>query len=152
MIGSFIDSVLARLSAGGRIPNNNGTLPTRSVDTPVGVVRVYDSGSTKPCVVMVPDGPNVIEHYESLIGLLSPHWRVVCFDMPGFGHSLPRDDYEHLLDQGARAVLGVLDGLDIATTTLAFSCANGFYALRTAVLAPQRISRLAMLSQTAIIG
>jgi pimeloyl-ACP methyl ester carboxylesterase len=108
---------------------------------------VYDSGSQKPCVVFVPDGPNVIEHYDRLIELLTPTVRVVCFDMPGFGYSFPRSSYEHSLDQGAMAVLGVLDALNIKTATLAFSCANGFYALRAAQMAPKRISRL-VLSQT----
>ncbi|MDR3447597.1 alpha/beta hydrolase [Dyella sp.] len=110
-------------------------------------MRVYDSGTTGPCVVMVPDGPNVIEHYDALIHILSRQLRVVCFDMPGFGYSSPNHSYEHLLDQGARAVLGVLDGLGIAKATLAFSCANGFYALRAAKLSPERVSHL-FLSQT----
>jgi pimeloyl-ACP methyl ester carboxylesterase len=92
-------------------------------------------------VVFVPDGPNVIEHYAGLILALSERLRVVCFDMPGFGHSLPR------LEQGANTVLAVLDRLDIRSATLAFSCANGFYALRAARLAPGRVSSL-FLSRT----
>jgi pimeloyl-ACP methyl ester carboxylesterase len=116
-------------------------------NTPVGSVCVYDSGSTKPCVVLVPDGPNVLEHYEALIGLLSDELRVVCFDMPGFGRSLPQASYTHSLDDGAQAVLGVMDALGIAQATLAFTCANGFYALRAAQIAPHRIVQL-VLSQT----
>jgi pimeloyl-ACP methyl ester carboxylesterase len=100
-----------------------------------------------PCVVFVPDGPNVIEHYEVLIGLLSQRLRVVCFDLPGFGFSFPQSSYGHSLDQGAKAVIGVLDSLGIQKATLAFSCANGFYALRAAQLAPERITNL-VLSQT----
>lgn len=151
MLASFIDSFLARLSARQRT-GTSGALPTRLVSTPVGAVRVYDSGAhdaggAKPCAVFVPDGPNVIEHYETLIGLLSNRLRVVCFDMPGFGFSFPQSGYRHSLDQGARAVIGVLDHLGIAKATLAFSCANGFYALRAAQLAPERVTQL-VLSQT----
>ncbi|TCV93264.1 pimeloyl-ACP methyl ester carboxylesterase [Luteibacter rhizovicinus] len=146
MIATFIDSLLARMSA-KRHTSPPADSNIRYIDTPVGTVRVYDSGSTMPCVVMVPDGPNVIEHYEALIHLLSKTLRVVCFDMPGFGHSPPRHTYRHSLDQGAQAVLGVLDGLGIDKATLAFSCANGFYALRTARMAPERIVNL-VLSQT----
>ena len=87
--------------------------------------RVFDSESAKPCVVFVPDGPNVIEHYEAVFALLSPRRRVVCFDMPDFGFSLPTPTYAHSLDQGANAVIGVLDALEIERATLAFSCANG---------------------------
>lgn len=147
MIGALVDSLLARISARRRARIPGMARFFRFIDTPVGTVRVYDSGTTGPCVVMVPDGPNVIEHYDALIHLLSRRLRVVCFDMPGFGYSSPNHSYEHSLDQGARAVLGVLDGLSIAKATLAFSCANGFYALRAAKLSPDRVSHL-FLSQT----
>ena len=119
----------------------------RWVQTSAGVVRVFDSGGDKPCVVMAPDGPNVIEHYFSLFALLTPQVRVVCFDMPGFGFSAPSSNYDHSLDRGAAAILEVLDQLAIAQATLALSCANGFYALRLAQLAPHRVTRL-VLSQT----
>ena len=144
MIGAFVDSLLARISARRRARIIGESRSFRSIDTPVGTVRVYDSGSTKPCVVMVPDGPNVIEHYDVVINLLSQKLRVVCFDMPGFGYSSPQYFYEHSLDQGAHAVLGVLDSLGIERATLAFSCANGFYALRAAKLAPERIPSLVL--------
>ncbi|MHA6848193.1 alpha/beta fold hydrolase [Ralstonia syzygii] len=147
MPGSLIDSLLTRISRIHLKRQGGEALPTFQVNTAVGAVRVYDSGSTKPCVVFVPDGPNVIEHYEVLIGLLVQRFRVVCFDMPGFGFSLPRPFYKHSLAQGANAVLGVLDGLGIRTAALAFSCANGFYALQTALMAPERITNL-VLSQT----
>jgi pimeloyl-ACP methyl ester carboxylesterase len=147
MISEWIDSLLARMSAKRRVGGAGTSLPVRYIDTPVGTVRVHDSGSDLPCVVMVPDGPNVIEHHDALVRLLSGKLRVVCFDMPGFGYSHPRRSYTHSLDQGASAVLGVLDSLGIGRATLAFSCANGFYALRAARLAPQRISHL-VLSQT----
>jgi pimeloyl-ACP methyl ester carboxylesterase len=150
-LGSLVDSFLGRWSARFSASKASGALSTRAIITPVGPVRTFDSDTTshctKPCVILVPDGPNVIEHYEELIALLTPHLRVVCFDMPGFGFSLPQANYAHSLDQGAQAVLGVMDALKIDTATLAFSCANGFYALRAAQMAPQRITRL-VLSQT----
>jgi pimeloyl-ACP methyl ester carboxylesterase len=118
-----------------------------NVDTPVGPVRVIDTESDKPCVVIVPDGPNVIEHYAALIAHLSSELRVVCFDMPGFGFSLPRSDYTHSLDQGVSALCGALDALDVSSATLAFSCVNGLYALRAVRVAPTRVRSL-FLSQT----
>lgn len=117
------------------------------VHTALGRLRVTDTAGPGPVVVFVPDGPNVVEHYDALIRRLSPSCRVVCFDMPGFGFSLPDASYAHSLAQGAQAVLEVLDQLNIARATLAFSCANGFYALRAAQLAPHRIDGL-VLSQT----
>ncbi|AEG69140.1 hydrolase or acyltransferase protein [Ralstonia solanacearum Po82] len=97
--------------------------------------------------MMAPDGPNTIEHYARLIELLSPALRVVCFDMPGFGHSIPAPRYSHALDEGARAILDVLDRLNIGRATLAFSCANGLYAVNAARMAPDSVAGL-VLSQT----
>jgi pimeloyl-ACP methyl ester carboxylesterase len=151
MVVSRADSALARYSVRTRSGAVRGALPTHVVDTPVGRVRVHDSATAGPCVLIAPDGPNVIEHYEVLIGLLSHRVRVVCFEMPGFGYSIPESSYSHSLDEGATAILGVLDGLDISTATLAFSCANGLYALRAAQAAPERTSSL-VLSQTPSLG
>jgi pimeloyl-ACP methyl ester carboxylesterase len=148
-ITALVDSLLTRLSSQNIAKQNGVLLNTSIVKTPVGNVRVLDSGEhdKKPCVIFVPDGPNLIEHYEALITLLQPTLRVVCFDMPGFGFSVPNAKYTHSLDHGAHAVLGVMDELNIQKATLCFSCANGFYALRAAQLAPQRITQL-ILSQT----
>lgn len=145
MIGSVIDSYLARVARATAL--SRSASPARMLDTPVGPVRAIDTGGNAPAVLIVPDGPNVVEHYAALIGRLSGSVRVVCFDMPGFGFSPPSASYEHTLDHGADAVLGVLDALGLERATLAFSCANGFYALRTARRAPTRVTGL-FLSQT----
>ena len=147
MLSTRIDSVLAKLAARRRDGRDTGVVPSRQVVTSRATVQLYDSASNKPCVVFVPDGPNVIANYEELIRLLEDRFRVVCFDMPGFGYSIPAAGYDHSLDQGAATVIAVMDELKIATATLAFSCANGFYAIRVAQLAPHRVSRL-LLSQT----
>ena len=79
--------------------------------------------------------------------VLAARYRVVCFDMPGFGHTLPNAGYNHSLNEGAAVVLAVLDALNVQKAVLAFSCANGLYAIRVAQLAPSRVIRL-VLSQT----
>ncbi|MDR7308451.1 alpha/beta hydrolase [Rhodoferax saidenbachensis] len=140
----------ARLSAGAvqraRLAPPAG-LPVRWVDTTQAAIRVFDSGGDKPCLVLSPDGPNVIEHYAAVIALLTQHYRVLCFDMPGFGFSAPGSTYDHSLQRGAKAMLELMDQLGVAKATLALSCANGFYAIRVAQMAPQRVERL-VLSQT----
>lgn len=147
MFASRLDSYLARSALSGRTQAAVSAPPLRYIKTSQGPLRVLDTGTGKPCAIFVPDGPNVIEHYAELIQLLQDQFRVVCFDMPGFGFSLPGSSYQHSLDQGAQAVLDLMDALQIPRATLAFSCANGFYAIRAARLAPQRISSL-FLSQT----
>ena len=148
MSGARTDHLLTRVAAA--LARNPAPGRARFVDTAAGRVHVSDSAAGDddlPCIVFTPDGPNVVAHYQHLITLLAPRFRVVCFDMPGFGFSLPAADYTHSLDEGARVVLAVLDHLQIGRATLAFSCANGLYAIRAAQLAPARIASL-MLTQT----
>jgi len=139
MITTALDSLLSRT---GPAPDG-----TRLLDTRAGCIRVSDTGGSGPVIVMTPDGPNVIEHHAPLTELLKRDARVVCFDMPGFGFSAPRAGYGHTLGQGSDVVLAVMDALDIREAALAFSCANGFYAIAAAKKAPQRIRRL-LLAQT----
>jgi pimeloyl-ACP methyl ester carboxylesterase len=141
MLAAALDSLLSR------VPRAAAPAGTRFVETRAGRIRVSDTGGKGPVIVMTPDGPNVIEHHAQLIALLAKDARVVCFEMPGFGFSAPRGGYGHTLDEGSDAVLAVLDALDIKEAALAFSCANGFYAIAAARKAPTRIRRL-LLAQT----
>jgi pimeloyl-ACP methyl ester carboxylesterase len=144
VIGHWFDSALHVLR---RPDARRWGADTRLVDTAAGRIRVRDTGGDKPALVMTPDGPCVIEHHAELIDLLAGHFRVVCFDLPGFGYSYPRWGYAHRLDQGAHAILSVMDALGVQRATLSLSCANGFYALAAARHAPQRVDRL-VLAQT----
>jgi pimeloyl-ACP methyl ester carboxylesterase len=146
-ISSWLDFFLMRGAVQRKRLARDDGFEMHWIETNQGNIRFYDSQSDKPCVVLSPDGPNVIEHYEELIALLSPHFRVVCFDMPGFGFSAPSKAYDHSLQHGALVIQELLDQLGIARATLALSCANGLYAIRFAHIAPARVERL-VLSQT----
>ncbi len=146
MFSSRFDRILVDFSAAAH-RRRAGAAPGRLTETARGALYLQDTGGEKPCVVLVPDGPNVVAHYEQLIKKLSMKYRVVCFDMPGSGHSLPPSDYGYTLDEGAATVIAVLDALHIRRAVLAFSCANGLYAIRVAQIAPSRVESL-VLSQT----
>lgn len=144
MIAHALDSLL---NAGSSAVQADWLPGARMLKTSRGLVRVYDSAGKGPVIVMVPDGPNVIEHHAEVIERLKPHARVICFEMPGFGFSRPGLGYDHSLRAGAETILAVMDALDVKEAALHFSCANGFYALAAARLAPMRIRRL-LLCQT----
>lgn len=90
----------------------------RWVETRSGRLRVLDSGGEGHPVVFAPDGPCVIEHYEQLRALLAPDFRVSVFDLPGFGFSPPRADYDHSLRSGGQAIAGLLETLALRDATL----------------------------------
>lgn len=120
---------------------------TNIVDTSTGKIRVRDTGGTKPVVVMVPDGPCVIEHYGALINELLPRFRVICFDMPGLGYSYPKRGFDFGLKASSLVVISVLDALKIEKAIISFSCSNGYIAISVAKHYPERITRL-VLAQT----
>ena len=154
MLSSLTDHWLAGLAftlRSGRQTERCQALRSVFVDTLAGRIRCTDSGGVGPVILITPDGPNVIEHCEALVARLSSSCRVICFDMPGFGFSVPTAQYSHSLEQGSAAVLAVLDNFGVDKATLAFSCANGFYALHVAALVPARVAGL-VLSQTPSLG
>jgi pimeloyl-ACP methyl ester carboxylesterase len=145
MSGALTDHLLSRFGAAQRMRQPGDG--TRWIDLAQGRIRVLDSGGDGPALLFAPDGPCVIEHYAALIDELRADFRVVVFDLPGFGLSAPGAGYAHRLEQGADVILAVLDALGIARASLCFSCVNGFYAIAAAAKSPARIERL-ILSQT----
>ena len=147
MQGAYLDSIFASTRGRKRQEASLQSENMKLLATHAGVLRVLDTEGQKPPLIIVPDGPCVIEHYSDLISLLSPDFRVVCFDLPGFGFSYPALRYDFSVVQAADVVVEVMDLLGIEDASLAFTCANGFIALRVAQSYPHRISCL-ILGQT----
>lgn len=147
MQGSYIDSILTAIRGKNRQEKSLKSEQMKLVQTQAGILRVLDTGDRKPSLIIVPDGPCVIEHYADLIDLLSPDFRVVCFDLPGFGFSYPALGFDFSVSQTAETVVEVMNLLKIPFAVLAFTCANGFFALSVAKHHPNRVSHL-VLGQT----
>lgn len=144
MQGSYIDSAIATLRGRSRQERSLKSENMRLLSTQAGTLRILDTGGKKRPLMMVPDGPCVLEHYADLIDLLSPDFRVVCFDLPGFGFSYPAFDFDFSVSKMADTVVEVMDLLKISCAVLAFTCANGFIALHIAKHHPERVSHLTL--------
>lgn len=114
---------------------------------PLARLRYHDSKGNGPVLVIAPDPPNTIEHYTSLIETLSARFRVICFDLPGFGLSYPRSGFRFTPRQQEELLIGLLDALEVESATLSFSCLASFIALGVAHRFPDRVDRL-VLSQS----
>lgn len=147
MQGANLDSLIAATRGRKRQKKSLQAENMKLLATQGGLLRVLDTGGPKQPLLIVPDGPCVIEHYAALIGLLSPDFRVVCFDLPGFGFSYPSLKYDFSVSQTTEILVEVMDCLDIAYASLSFTCANGFFALSLAQKYPNRVSHL-VLAQT----
>ena len=147
MQGAKFDSMLAAIRGKKRQEKSLRSESMKLLATQAGRLRVLDTGGYKHPLIIVPDGPCVIEHYTDLIALLSSDFRVICFDLPGFGFSYPALKYDFSVSQTSEVVIEVMDLLNLSYATLSFTCANGFIALCLAKSYPNRVSHL-VLGQT----
>jgi pimeloyl-ACP methyl ester carboxylesterase len=142
MKGNFIDTIRLGKS---KLPNNK--LNMQLIETDYGRLRVLDTKGNKPVIISVPDGPNVIEHHQSLIEKLSVNFRVICFEFPGLGFSFPTMEHDYSFERSAKILLQLMEILRIDRAALCFSCSNGFYAIKATEIAPERFTYL-FLTQT----
>lgn len=110
-----------------------------------GVVRAVVTGSGRETVLLSPDPPCTLEHYRSLIALLSPTYRVVAFESPGFGMSMPSSSYDYGLKSGALLIRDVLDATETPSAVLALPCVAGLHALRFAFEFPGRVRAMVVI-------
>jgi pimeloyl-ACP methyl ester carboxylesterase len=132
-----------------RNKRHENCLTTDFASSPFGKIRVYDSDPQNekklPVLLMVPDGPCFVEHFMSLIEKTRSTYRTIVFDMPGFGYSFPKNNYDHTFENGAIAIESVLQHKKISKGIFAFSCANGFYAWRLAAKKPEYFEKLILI-------
>ncbi|KVG80215.1 alpha/beta hydrolase [Burkholderia ubonensis] len=117
----------------------------RFCELPDASIRVRVAGERsdeRPTIVLVCDPPSVIEHYDRLVSLLAPSARVVCFEPPGFGFSVPKRGFRFSFDAYRSAIEQMLIELDEGSYLLAFSCVWAHIALQIAAREPERIAKL----------
>jgi pimeloyl-ACP methyl ester carboxylesterase len=102
-------------------------------------------GDPEP-IVLIHGTSASLHTWDGWVRSLATQRRVISFDLPGFGLTGPfggayaRDDYRGATY--ARFLLDLLDELKLERVVLAGNSLGGEVAWRTAVLAPQRVSRL----------
>jgi pimeloyl-ACP methyl ester carboxylesterase len=147
MNGAMVDSFITSFRRAGARKRGAHESSMRYVQTGAGQLRVIDTGGSRPVLVLTPDGPCVIEHYDALIKRFSERFRVICFDMPGIGFSFPGYGYRFGIAEAADFTIELLDALSVPKAAFAFTCSNGFVAMNLAKRYPRRVSHL-VLGQT----
>ena len=111
-------------------------------------VHHVDHGGDGPVVVLLHAFPLDSGIFDDLVPLVAGTARVVTIDLPGLGRS-PVPDEEPSMDAVARAVLGVLDELQIEQAVVLGISTGGYAALQLASRAPERVTALVLGSTTA---
>ena len=120
----------------------------RRVSTRLGTLAVADSGPGESAGMPVVLWPSLFsDHrlYRHVTGLLGPGWRTISVDGPGFGRSTPPEG-DVQPDRYARAVVDLLDELNIEAAVLAGCSWGGQVVAHAGVQAPQRTAAVLMMN------
>src|SRR5262249_17395169 len=142
MIAPKLDTLrLARGPGSRALSWATGTRPgIELIELSLARVRYRTSGSGSTTIVFVTDPPNVIEHYDRLIELLAPAFRVICLDMPGFGFSYPKRQFSYTIDDQVQTITELLMHLGHGSYFLACSCGAAFAAIGIAAQRPDLVA------------
>lgn len=123
----------------------------RMIKLSMGNIRILDTKKGKETILIIPDGPNIIEHYFSLLDKLKKSFRVIIFDLPGFGFSTHNGSYDYSLNKTNQLILELLDLIQLPKVNIVFPCAGGFYGLSFTQAYPEKVNHL-ILIQTPSFG
>jgi pimeloyl-ACP methyl ester carboxylesterase len=115
------------------------------VDLTHGTLRILDTKEGKQCLLIIPDGPNIIEHYFEIVAILRKEYRVIIFDLYGFGFSTHKGEYDYSFLKTNLMINEILDLLSIKRINLIFPCANGFYGISYANAYPDKVNQLILI-------
>ena len=111
----------------------------------IGHIRLLDTKEGKETIVIIPDGPNIIEHYFPLLEKLKKSFRVIIFDLPGFGFSTHNGSYDYSFQKTNQLLVEILEALQLPKVNLVFPCAGGFYGLAFTQAFPEKVNQLILI-------
>jgi pimeloyl-ACP methyl ester carboxylesterase len=122
-----------------------GRLRFRMVETPRGRLSTLEAG-TGPAVIALHGLGATKGSFLPTVAALSAQFRMIAVDLPGFGDSSKPIRGTYDAPFFARAVLDLLDALELDRAHLLGNSLGGRIALEVGLLDPGRIDRLALLA------
>ncbi|HYU09474.1 MAG TPA: alpha/beta hydrolase [Gemmatimonadales bacterium] len=102
-------------------------------------------GNGPQTLVLAADPPVVIEQYDELFQCLEKSFRVIVFEVPGFGFSMPSSGFRFDFRQLNDLVAEFLRQLGLAPYILAFPCVAAYGAVDIAKRFPELISGVVLI-------
>ncbi|HYN61813.1 MAG TPA: alpha/beta fold hydrolase [Rubrivivax sp.] len=118
--------------------------PSDFIDVKGQLVHLRDVGPRDdPTPIVLVHGTSASLHtWEGWAAALRTRHRVISFDLPGFGLTGPSASADYRGDTYARFVLDLMNQLKVQRFVIAGNSLGGEVAWRTALLAPQRVTKL----------
>jgi pimeloyl-ACP methyl ester carboxylesterase len=109
------------------------------------VIRYKIVGNGKHTLVLATDPPIVIEHYDELLKHLENDFRVIVFEVPGFGFSFLRKEGSFTFKNANDLMAKFLQKLGLGPYLLAFPCVIGLAAIDIANRFPEMVKGVAVM-------
>ena len=124
--------------------------PSQFIELDGQLVHLRDTGprdDPEP-LVLVHGSASSLHTWEGWTQRFGARRRIISFDLPGFGLSGPNADGRYSGERDARFVLALLERLQVPRFAIGGNSLGGEVAWRTALLAPQRVTRLILVNAT----
>lgn len=147
MLATLIDTFPSGLNAKRKIKTLQQRQPSdyHIIELESCYVRYRMAGSGKHTLVLATDPPVSLECYDELIGILAKDYRVIVFELPGFGYSIPKVGFDFCFESGMDAILQLLQHWNCGPYVLSFPCASAYFSIALAERFPQWVSHLALI-------
>ncbi|MEL7486316.1 MAG: hypothetical protein AAGJ87_03750, partial [Pseudomonadota bacterium] len=89
----------------------------------------YRTGGAGRTIVFMADPPATVEHYDALLEVFSPRYRVIVFEAPGMGFSAARETYQFGFRETNDDIALFLRAVAGEGAILAFPCVGGLGAV-----------------------
>jgi len=110
-------------------------------------LHVRDTGPRDaPVLIMLHGFGDSLETFEAWAGLLSPHYRVVRYDLPGFGLTGPDPTGDYSDARGVAVLSALMDRLGVPRAVIMGNSMGGRLAWQFAAAAPGRVDKLVLIS------
>jgi pimeloyl-ACP methyl ester carboxylesterase len=120
-------------------------LRLREVETAIGPLSISEAGTGTPVLMIHGLGATKVSFLPTLAALAGTH-RCIAVDLPGFGDSVKPIRARYDARFFARAMVGLLDALELERAHLVGNSMGGRVALEVGLSAPDRVGRLALLA------
>jgi pimeloyl-ACP methyl ester carboxylesterase len=145
MISGFFDTIIPILRSTSIVhgPASNSRTGIQFMDMGSTWIRYRTAGNVGPTILLSADPPLTIESYDQTVIELSRYFKVVVFEVPGFGFSFPKQlSFRFDFDSMTSTLSEFLRGLSLGPYVLALPCLLGYCAIKIAHFYPELVSHV----------
>lgn len=106
------------------------------------------NGDTGETVVLIHGTASSLHTWEGWTKELENHYRVVSFDLPGFGITGPEPNNDYTRERYLKFIDDVLNKLEVDSCYMAGNSFGGYLTWSYAVMRPERVKKIAILNSS----